>query len=121
MKAELDAIWNEHGVAQINNLCIWERPLNELISLPGEERVPTVGKDALAFMRRIRKHWGPAPMAYCGNAKMIMPKWLKDNYKRNCPNNYSQLIKEYGKGRTKLDDDCEKYNDDMLDKLEIIN
>lgn len=105
MNAELDAIWNEPGIKHPGNVCIWSADCgNHPYSTPGEERIPTVGKSAEAFMRRIRKHWGPAPMAYCGDAKMIMPKWLRDNYKRNCPNNYKELVKEYGCGVAKLDE-----------------
>jgi len=100
MKAEMEAIW-KGKLQQDANVCIWH-DYNGPVSYPGEARTPTVGKDAAAFMRRVRKHWGPAPMAYCGDAKPIMPKWLRDNYKRNCPNNYKELVSLYGK-RDKID------------------
>ena len=109
MKAELEAIWNgrlEHG----DNICIYEvTARGSIICMPGEERKPTVGKSAEKFMRRVRKHWGPAPMTYCGDAKLKMPDWLRDNYKRNCPNNYSELIKLYGKSNFGMEN--------MFDKL----
>ena len=97
MKAKLEAIWNDNKVRQSGHVCIWDEKQYSLAHSPGEERIPTVGKDALAFMRRIRKHWGPAPMTYCGHAKLKMPDWLRDNYKRNCPNNYNELVRLYGK------------------------
>jgi GH25 family lysozyme M1 (1,4-beta-N-acetylmuramidase) len=103
MKAKLDAIWRAKGVYNSGNVTIWHETTLGLEPCQGEERAPTVGKSAQAFMRRVRKHWGPEPMTYCGYAKMIMPVWLRENYKRNCPNNYKTLIAEYGKGVTKLD------------------
>jgi GH25 family lysozyme M1 (1,4-beta-N-acetylmuramidase) len=111
MKAKLDAIWNSERVQNQDKINIWtdfridkdSTNMGGVYVTPGAERAPTVGKSAEKFMRRVRKHWGPPPMAYCGDAKMIMPDWLRDNYKRNCPNNYKTLIAEYGKGVTKLD------------------
>ena len=112
MKAKLDAIWKSGRMQNLDNINIWTDArfdkdstyvFGGLYVTPGEERAPTVGKSAEKFMRRVRKHWGPAPMAYCGDAKMIVPVWLRENYKRNCPNNYKTLIAEYGKGVTKLD------------------
>jgi GH25 family lysozyme M1 (1,4-beta-N-acetylmuramidase) len=119
MKAKLDAIWNSEHVQNLGNVNIWTKSMlssdSELVfggvyATPGEERNPTVGKSAEKFMRRVRKHWGPAPMAYCGDAKMIVPVWLRENYKRNCPNNYKTLIAEYGRGVTKLDKACFKLH-----------
>jgi hypothetical protein len=112
MKAKLDAIWNSERVQNRGNVNIWTDVrfnkdsalvVSGLYASPGEERTPTVGKSADKFMRRVRKHWGPAPMSHYGDAKMKMPDWLRENYKRNCPNNYKTLIAEYGKDVTKLD------------------
>lgn len=109
MKAELEAIWNKPGVAERYNLCVWDVARYRLAHSPGEARIPTVGKSAEKFMRRVRKHWGPAPMAYCGDAKLKMPDWLRDNYKRNCPNNYKELVRLYGKSNSNMEN--------MFDKL----
>jgi len=97
IKELCEAQWNKPG--EVNRLAvnIWHLSNRGLAAQSGEERIPTVGKSAEAFMRRIRKHWGPAPMAYCGDAKLKMPDWLRENYKRNCPNNYKELVRLYGK------------------------
>ena len=113
MKTKLEAIWNEPGVAEPANVCAWDAAQYRLMHSPGDERVPSVGKDAAAFMRRVRKHWGPAPMAYCGDAKLKMPDWLRDNYKRNCPNNYKELVRLYGKSNFGMEN--------MFDKLVASN
>ena len=113
IKEKCEAIWNETGVQHSGHSTIWtEKPSSNgrwrgnrhgLRCSQGVECIPTVGKSAERFMRRVRKHWGPPPMAYCGDAKLVMPGWLRENYKRNCPHNYATLIAEYGKGVTKLD------------------
>ena len=104
LKEKLEAIWNEPGVSEGSNVCIWSGDETGVRHYPGERRDPPVGRSAAAFMRRVRKHWGPPPMAYCErDAKLKMPDWLRANYKRNCPNNYKTLIAEYGRSVTKLD------------------
>jgi GH25 family lysozyme M1 (1,4-beta-N-acetylmuramidase) len=103
LKEKLEAIWNKPGVSEVANVCIWYGEEGNLGHSPGERRDPPVGKSAEAFMRRVRKHWGPAPMAYCGTAKLVVPDWLRENYKSNCPNNYKTLIAEYGCSVSKLD------------------
>ena len=122
MKARLDAIWNSERVQNQGNVNIWTdvrfnkdgtRMFDGLYVTPGEKRDPTVGKSVAEFMRRVRKHWGPAPMAYYGDAKLKMPDWLRDNYKRNCPNNYNELVRLYGKSNFGMEN--------MFDKLAASN
>lgn len=97
VRAECEAIWNARGVRQISNVTIWTASDVRLCDSPGEARDPEIGASAKAFLRKVRKHWGPPPPApYQRTAPLRVPDWLRARYKENCPRNYKQLVAWYG-------------------------
>lgn len=95
MREKLEAQWNKPGVAQGAALCIWREVGIHLESDPGESR--DICRAANAWMRKMRKHWGPPPPGpYNPRGPLRVPDWLRERYKRNCPRNYKTLCDKYG-------------------------
>ena len=89
-------------------LCVANRPIffknaGELTWKDGAAVTTSPGKSTLAFIRKMTKHYAPVIPENHEIGKLKPPKWLVENYKRNCPRNYKSLIEAYGETRTKYD------------------
>jgi len=103
LKAQCEELWRGDILAGANRVEFFESA-GELSWKDGAAVNPTIGKSAVAFIRKCTKHYGaPALPANADLGKLKPPKWLVENYKRNCPRNWKALVEGYGETRTKYD------------------
>jgi Ni/Co efflux regulator RcnB len=104
LKAQCETLWHGNILAVANRVEFFALA-GKLSWKNGAAVNPTIGKEAAAFIRKCAKHYAkwPAIPANREIGKLKPPKWLIENYKRNCPRNYKALIEAYGETRTKYD------------------
>jgi hypothetical protein len=104
LKAQCEKLWNSREVLAGANRVIFYEDNEKLAAKPGELVKVSPGKETLAFIRKCTKHYGaPALPENREVGKLKPPKWLVENYKRNCPRNWKALVEGYGQTRTKYD------------------